>query len=71
MVSEPIPSFQPVVVGAALTTINSFTDDPSNRVLSGPSYCEDGTGSEGLTQEKCIEWCDQRGYCEYTRASQH
>lgn len=65
MVSEPIGASRSVVVGTVLTINNSFTDDPSNRVLSGPSYCEDGTGSEGLTQEKCIEWCDQRGYCEF------
>ncbi|OLN89009.1 WSC domain-containing protein-like protein 5 [Colletotrichum chlorophyti] len=39
-----------------------FVDTPSNRVLPGASYSEDGTGSEGLTQEKCIAFCDQRGY---------
>jgi hypothetical protein len=39
-----------------------FTDSPSLRVLSGPSTCFDDTGSNGATQEKCIEFCDQAGY---------
>jgi hypothetical protein len=48
-----------------MLTSSSYTDSPGNRVLSGPSYCEDGTGSEGLTQEKCIAFCDRKGYGTY------
>ncbi|TDZ14852.1 WSC domain-containing protein [Colletotrichum sidae] len=39
-----------------------FSDSPSSRVLSGDSWCVDATGPEGLTQEKCIAFCDQKGY---------
>ena len=35
-----------------------YSDDPSNRALTGPSYCDD----TGLAQEKCIEFCDSKGY---------
>ncbi|ETN43599.1 uncharacterized protein HMPREF1541_02758 [Cyphellophora europaea CBS 101466] len=39
-----------------------FSDSPSDRVLAGASECLDTNGPDGMTQEKCIEYCDQKGY---------
>ncbi|KAF6830782.1 copper radical oxidase (WSC domain-containing protein) [Colletotrichum plurivorum] len=39
-----------------------FTDTPSNRVLSGTSWSPSGSGADGLTQEKCIQYCESKGY---------